>query len=137
VIRGLTTAAGLWTVACIGLAIGSGLYEAGIIATILAVVILALLKPLERYVISRRRKRVFTIIVDKSASLDIINQVFTRQGLKVVLLEIQQSDKSEENQIFVTLGKKMGEADWPTLMDRLRSVDGVIKIDFKKGNLFR
>src|SRR5699024_8439334 len=51
VIRGLTTAAGLWTVAGIGLAIGSGMYIAGVATTVLAVVILALLKPLEKLVI--------------------------------------------------------------------------------------
>ena len=33
-ISGLTTAAGLWASACIGLAIGAGFYEAGIIGTI-------------------------------------------------------------------------------------------------------
>lgn len=32
-IRGLTTAAGLWTSACIGLAVGAGFYSGGIIAT--------------------------------------------------------------------------------------------------------
>ena len=33
-IRGLTTAAGLWASACIGLAIGTGFYEAAVICTI-------------------------------------------------------------------------------------------------------
>ncbi len=38
-IKGLTTAAGLWSVTGIGLAIGAGLYSIGIFATILIVVI--------------------------------------------------------------------------------------------------
>ena len=33
VIRGLTTAASIWTVAAIGLAIGGGLYFAGVVST--------------------------------------------------------------------------------------------------------
>ncbi len=33
-IKGLTTAAGLWTSACIGLAIGTGFYEAAIVGTV-------------------------------------------------------------------------------------------------------
>ena len=33
-IKGLTTAAGLWTSACIGLALGTGFYEAAILGTI-------------------------------------------------------------------------------------------------------
>ncbi len=33
-VKGLTTAAGLWTSACIGLAIGTGFYEAAVVGTI-------------------------------------------------------------------------------------------------------
>src|ERR1700748_2482317 len=47
-IRGLTTAASLWTVAAIGLAVGGGLYVAAVGATAVIFVILAGLKPLER-----------------------------------------------------------------------------------------
>lgn len=46
-IRGLTTAAGLWTAACIGLSIGIGFYEAGIIATVAVSLIMTLFKKLE------------------------------------------------------------------------------------------
>lgn len=38
-IRGLTTAAGLWVVACIGLAFGTGFYSGGIIATVFCYII--------------------------------------------------------------------------------------------------
>ena len=37
-IRGLTTAAGLWTTGIIGLAIGAGYYELGIAASILVLI---------------------------------------------------------------------------------------------------
>src|SRR5690554_77862 len=46
-VRGLTTAASLWTVAGIGLAVGSGFYFAAIVATILVVLTLVLLNKLE------------------------------------------------------------------------------------------
>ena len=46
-IRGLTTAAGLWTSACIGLVIGIGFYECGIIATLAVYMIIGVLKKLE------------------------------------------------------------------------------------------
>ncbi|MEZ7953792.1 MAG: MgtC/SapB family protein, partial [Bacteroidales bacterium] len=47
-IRGLTTASGLWTVAAIGLATGGGLYFAAGATTIIALIILWALKPLEQ-----------------------------------------------------------------------------------------
>ncbi len=40
-IRGLTTAAGLWSVGAVGLAIGSGMYVIGIVSGLIAAVILA------------------------------------------------------------------------------------------------
>ena len=46
VVRGLTTAAGLWTVAAIGLAVGGGLYLAAIATTVIALIILWALQPL-------------------------------------------------------------------------------------------
>ena len=39
VVRGLTTAASLWTVAVIGLAVGGGLYLAALIAIIILVIV--------------------------------------------------------------------------------------------------
>lgn len=48
-IRGLTTAAGLWTVAAIGLATGGGMYFAAGATTVTALVILWALQPLERF----------------------------------------------------------------------------------------
>jgi len=48
-VRGLTTAASLWTVAAIGLAVGGGLYVEAVSATIIILVILAGIKPLEKW----------------------------------------------------------------------------------------
>lgn len=47
-VRGLTTAAGIWMVATIGMAVGVGMYAVSIVATALILVILVLLEQLER-----------------------------------------------------------------------------------------
>src|ERR1700761_1083762 len=47
VVKGLTTAASLWAVAAVGLAVGGGLYLAAGAATLIILVILAGVKPLE------------------------------------------------------------------------------------------
>ena len=46
-IRGITTAAGLWAAACIGLAIGIGFYEIGIASGILVFIVLTALHGLD------------------------------------------------------------------------------------------
>ena len=54
VVRGLTTAASVWVVSAIGLTVGGGLYITAAVATVVALVILAGLKPLEQRVVRRR-----------------------------------------------------------------------------------
>lgn len=50
VVYGLTTAAGLWISAALGMAIGAGLYSAAILTAVIALLILSLLKMVERYI---------------------------------------------------------------------------------------
>jgi len=47
VVKGLTTAASLWAVAALGLAVGGGLYFAAVTATAIILIILGGLKPIE------------------------------------------------------------------------------------------
>lgn len=49
-IKGLTTAAGLWASACIGLSIGIGFYSAAIIFTIAVFLTLSKFRKVERYI---------------------------------------------------------------------------------------
>lgn len=49
-VRGLTTAAGIWMVATIGMAVGVGMYEVAVVATLLVLTILVLLERLEHRV---------------------------------------------------------------------------------------
>lgn len=48
-IRGLTTAAGLWVSACIGLSIGSGFMAVGVISTLAVVAIMTVMKRVEDF----------------------------------------------------------------------------------------
>lgn len=48
-VKGLTTAAGLWASACLGLAIGIGFYEGALVAVILIYIALALLPKVEEF----------------------------------------------------------------------------------------
>jgi len=68
-IKGLTTAAGLWASACMGLAIGIGFYSAAIIAGVSILIALSLFAKLEEYINSRSK------IMDVYLELDSLNKV--------------------------------------------------------------
>ncbi|EMU8144918.1 MgtC/SapB family protein [Salmonella enterica] len=53
IVKGLTTAAGMWVTAAIGLVIGSGLYEIGIYGAFLTLMVLELFRQLSNRLLSR------------------------------------------------------------------------------------
>lgn len=62
-VRGLTTAAGIWMVAAIGMAVGCGLYLISIIATGLILFILVLLERIEHHISARSETRIIRVRV--------------------------------------------------------------------------
>ena len=83
-IHGLTTAAGLWTVAAIGLAVGSNYYMLGLIATIMILIVLRIFDYFEKRV--RLRKRITSIYLETTDAKDIvrtISELFGQYGFKI------------------------------------------------------
>jgi len=66
-VRGLTTAASIWTVAAIGLATGGGLYFAALASTGVIIAILAGVKPLEEAYLARNQSFRLTIVAAHGA----------------------------------------------------------------------
>ncbi len=52
-VKGLTTAASLWVVAAIGMAVGCGFYSAGFFTAVLALVVLFFLRYLENFIFQK------------------------------------------------------------------------------------
>ncbi len=105
-VRGLTTAAGLWTVAGIGLATGGGMYVAAGIATILALVILWAIQPLERYYSQRFKLRTIRITATKDANAtDIIEKLESIRGTTFVDFTLTKTKEA------FTLNLRYEEAD--------------------------
>lgn len=82
-IKGLTTAAGLWASACIGLALGIGFYTGAIIAGFLVFTSLTFLKRIETYVYDL--SRIMDLYVELESLSDLKEyQVFVRnQGIQI------------------------------------------------------
>lgn len=63
-IKGLTTAAGLWASACLGLALGIGFYSGAVIAAIIIFISLSLLPKVENYFYTKSRVLELYIEID-------------------------------------------------------------------------
>ncbi|TXM60443.1 MgtC/SapB family protein [Methylobacterium sp. WL12] len=74
VVKGLTTAASLWAVAAIGLAIGGGLYVPAVATTTFVIAILAGVKPLEERWRDRMQTRTLRIVAKRGTlSIDTLH----------------------------------------------------------------
>ena len=71
-ITGLTTAAGLWSTAAIGLAVGYGLYEAAIVTVIVVVLAFTLMSRVE-FTMHRKRQR--TLVYLELDTMDAIREM--------------------------------------------------------------
>ncbi len=130
VIRGLTTAAGLWAVASIGLAAGSGMYLAAILATVVVSLIMAGLKPLERRFFNHHAgpPRMLLTLEDE-AELAPVRAEVARQGLSLRSMVLHH-EGSGDDQLELLFEPSVSETDMARLADRLRRVSGLVSISF-------
>lgn len=106
VVRGLTTAASIWTVAGIGLAVGGGLYLAAITTTIIILIILALLKPFEEKFKANRSLCVMKFqAVQGKMSINLLKETIGGRSHYIQQLIISPSDSPNLDDVVLTLIK--------------------------------
>jgi putative Mg2+ transporter-C (MgtC) family protein len=131
-IRGLTTAASLWAVAAVGLAVGGGLFVAAVAATVLILVILAGIKPLERHLWPSQRFATITMLIDRDATpLARLEDTITDSGLSVRQLEVSEDESSDQDKIEITLGRAR-DRQLVTATGRLRALPGVRAVSYRE-----
>jgi putative Mg2+ transporter-C (MgtC) family protein len=132
VVRGLTTAASVWVVAAIGLAVGGGMYVTAAVGTGITLLILAGLKPLERTVARRRTNAADTRLgleLD-AAVLPIRDVVSTVQdvGLKVRTVRLRPGSQPDLQQMELVYNGEPPPETLIQLVDHLRELPGVHRL---------
>ncbi len=130
VVRGLTTAASLWSVAGVGLAVGGGMYIPATGATVIIFIILAGVKPLERRFISVRQQRGVRLLADRaSVSFDSVHQVLGSGSVRVKQFVSQQSeDDPEVDELTIGLSR-VSDSEYNAIIKRLENMPGVRKCE--------
>ena len=124
-VKGLTTAAGLWVVAIVGLCCGTAFYEGAVYATILVLVAEVFFSKLE-YRLLRETKEVavYTEYASSSCLEDIIARCHTL-GVKIVDVEItRKDDESGRSCALLALLSRQG-AGREDILRELSEIEGV------------
>jgi putative Mg2+ transporter-C (MgtC) family protein len=99
-VRGLTTAAGLWVVACIGLAVGAGLYAPAIATTILILFILIYFVRIEeRYTGMREYKGIILVVQDGPGRVGAIGSILGDLGVLIKNIQLTRVEDSDDLEI--------------------------------------
>ena len=86
-VKGLTTAAGLWATACIGLCVGCGFYTISLIAFIIIICVLELLPKIETKLTSKRGYFELHIEFEERANLKSFISLVRQKGYKILAVE--------------------------------------------------
>ena len=125
-VRGLTTAAGLWAVAAIGLVVGAGYLAVAVAATVLIFVVLTVFIRLDKRLSSQHRREYTVHIIMKNTigqSRRLAEYLENRQ-MNVKAFRILSDEDSEQAELAVTLIANDGiESD--EIIRRLLTVKGV------------
>ncbi|MCC6334068.1 MAG: MgtC/SapB family protein [Myxococcales bacterium] len=127
VIHGLTTAAGLWVVAAVGLGVGAGMYLAAGVATAIAWTTLAVLKPLERRFLARPGRARILVRVEASADLQAIQAILAAEGQPPQKLTLQRQGDADEVELLFPRG--LAPDKLAQLAAVLRAVPGLRAIE--------
>src|SRR5271155_1084301 len=128
IVKGLTTAASIWTVAAVGLAVGGGLYLAASTSTVIILIILAGIKPLEEAYRSRNQSCQLKIEVDNGS----LTPELLRDALDLRIGQIKRFLVENRNpqgiDDLVVLLSKVSSQDIATFPEKLKELDGVREV---------
>ena len=100
-VRGLTTAAGIWATAAIGLAVGGGMYGLGISATVLTLIGLEVLTFLFKSV--GRKNISLEFSTHNKQTLEVITQKFNTKDYYTVSYQMDEEVKGETTNYHVSM----------------------------------
>jgi putative Mg2+ transporter-C (MgtC) family protein len=111
VVKGLTTAASLWAVAAIGLAVGSGLYVAALTTTAIVLLILAGLKPIEERVRDSVQSRLLVVTAKRGEmSIATLHDVLGPRSGRVKQFILLQDAGEELDTVQITFSRMPRDA---------------------------
>ena len=127
-VRGLTTAAGIWMTACIGLAVGSGMYVISVAACFLIIAILKFFELIEKYLLRSAEQKIIRlkvgrIVTDASMYIELFDKYRVHVSDQYLRYDYTNS--------FTTINfmvRAKGDTDFMRLFDDMHNSDDVLSL---------
>ncbi|WP_312612735.1 MgtC/SapB family protein [Oscillibacter sp.] len=128
-VKGLTTAAGLWASACMGLAAGSGYYEAAVIMCVFLFSVIVILNRLdEKYLKDSTVMRFYIEYASKTPFSTILAEV-RKNKWHMAHLEFVGGNNDSINSAIIDVQRTGLDSDRNALLCALRSTEGILFVE--------
>src|ERR1700722_704391 len=128
VVRGVSTAASIWTVAAIGLAVGGGLYFAAGASTAIILAILAGVKPLEE--MYRARNQSCRLVIEAThggLTPELVKKTLAIRTGQIKRFVVKSKEGTGNDEITLILSR-VSSQDRQNFADQIQNLDGVIQV---------
>ena len=127
-VRGLTTAAGMWMTASIGLAVGAGMYLVASVASLLIILVLTLLELCEKQLFKGKEQKIVRLKVDyivKDATL--FRQLFKQYRVHISD-EFFRYDYTQGTTTINFMVRSQDNTDFIGMFDKLHATGNVLSL---------
>lgn len=128
-IRGLTTAASIWTVAGLGLVVGAGMYATAVFTTLIILLSLVFLNNFEEKLTMGRSSNLIEIVALPGLKINNVISIFEKYKLSIKQVEIERVEGDLRN-IYIKI-------DRDSELDRISLFSEVSKINYVKNIIER
>ena len=126
-IKGLTTAAGIWATACIGIAIGYGQYILGVSAWIFVMSTLYILKKIDN-IFFKKKETILSVTINNIETLQEIYNELTKARIIIKNMDIESGGNNIWNiRFFIIYDRRLMLSEFA---NELKQISHVIFIDF-------
>ncbi len=126
-VKGLTTAASLWAVSCVGIAVGSGFYAGALIATLVIYLTLNLLKRISAR--GNAGRNLYVEVEDVGLQASRVGKVVRRCGGELASMELLNVDgeegKRKKAPVLKVLVYTRNLHELDLIVESIRAVEGV------------
>lgn len=130
-VKGMTTAAGLWASACMGLAIGAGFYWGALVGCILMILTVTVFAKIETFITSRSRNITIYLEFDQTDNVADIVERIKSHGVRIFDVELMKANQGGASKypgaiLVMRLPKKLSHT---ALVTEIAKVDSVRMIE--------
>ena len=130
-IKGLTTAAGLWSSAGVGIALGIGFYEAALVGGLAIFCVMTLLQKMDNRVHRKTQTVDVYIEINKDLTLGQLLQTIRERDLEVQDVQRESGLETDEagNRAYIATVKAQKRSHHIEIVEEVRAIDGVVYVE--------